>query len=82
MRTTPYYYKVDRREIAFLRFIFEAYEGIAVLSTVDQRNGIVVLNVPAGCEESVSGVVDDLSGQIRIETCYPDDAELIGSVLK
>ncbi len=73
--------QVDRKEIAFLRFIFEAYEGIAVLSTVDQRNGIVVLHVPPGCEEAVEGVIDDLSGQIRIETGYLDDSGTFGSVL-
>ncbi|WP_035276561.1 DUF4911 domain-containing protein [Desulforegula conservatrix] len=68
MRTIPYYYRVDRREIAFLRFIVEAYEGIAVLSTVDQRNGIVVLHVPPGCEEAVSGLIGDLSSSMRLES--------------
>lgn len=67
MRTIPYYYRVDRREIAFLRFIVEAYEGIAVLSTVDQHNGIVVLHVPPGCEEAVSRLVDALSSNMRLE---------------
>lgn len=67
MRTVPYYYRVDRRDIAFLRFIVEAYEGIAVLSTVDQYKGLVVLHVPAGCEDSVIGLMTDLSSQMRIE---------------
>lgn len=68
MRTIPYYYKVERRDIAFLRFIVEAYEGIAVLSTVDQHRGIVVLHVPLGCEESVLGLMGALSSDISIES--------------
>lgn len=68
MRTIPYYYRVERRDIAFLRFIIEAYEGIAVLSTVDQHRGIVVLHVPSGCEESVSGLMAALSSNMRIES--------------
>lgn len=67
MRTVPFYYRVDRRDIAFLRFIVEAYEGIAVLSTVDQRTGLVVLHVPAGCQESVSGLMKSLSTGMRID---------------
>lgn len=68
MKTNPKYYRVDRREIAFLRFIIEAYEGIAVLSTVDQHRGIVVLNIPCGCEEIMDSLICSLSSSIRIES--------------
>ncbi|MGD9008509.1 MAG: DUF4911 domain-containing protein, partial [Desulfobacteraceae bacterium] len=35
MRTTKQLYRVDRRQISMIRFIFEAYEGLAVVTTVD-----------------------------------------------
>ena len=59
---------MDRREIAFLRFIFEAYDGIAVVETLDARKGIVLLHVAPGCDEDVEGVLQDLKKEIMIES--------------
>ena len=67
MNTTRRYYRVDRREIAFLRFIFEAYDGIAVVKTVDAQKGIILINVAPGCEREVDDVLRDLEKQIMIE---------------
>ena len=50
-----------------LRFILEAYEGIAALTTVDAAAGRVVLLVPPGCEAEVDALLDDLSGDIYLE---------------
>ena len=68
METTKRYYRVDRREIAYLRFIFEAYDGIAVVKTVDARKGIVALHVAPGCDDDVEYVLQDLKREIMIET--------------
>jgi hypothetical protein len=68
LETTKRYYRVDRREIAFLRFIFEAYDGIAVVETLDARKGIVLLHVAPGCDEDVDGVLQDLKKEIMIES--------------
>ena len=61
------YYRVNRREISFIKFIIEAYEGIAVLTTIDPELGIIVLLVPSGCDEDVDMVINDLKRQIMIE---------------
>ena len=58
---------MDRREIAFLRFIFEAYDGIAMIKTVDPQQGIIVLHIPPGCEEDVESILYDLKRQMMIE---------------
>ena len=50
-----------------MKFIFEAYDGIAVLSTVDPQAGIVVLNIPPGCEADVDTLMVDLKKQMIIE---------------
>jgi len=59
--------RVDRREIAFLKFILEAYDGIAVLTTVDPALGVVLLRIPPGCIEEVEAILDSLKKEIRIE---------------
>jgi hypothetical protein len=68
LETTKRYYRVDRREIAFLRFIFEAYDGIAVLQTIDAPKGLVLLHVAPGCEKDVEYLVQNLKKEIMIES--------------
>ncbi|MGD9119948.1 MAG: DUF4911 domain-containing protein, partial [Desulfobacterales bacterium] len=36
---------MDRREIAFIKFIFEAYDGIAALRTIDPHEGIILFYI-------------------------------------
>lgn len=70
METTKRYYRVDRSEIAYLRFIFEAYDGIAVVKTVDARKGIIVLHVAPGCDNDVDDVLQDLKKEIMIQSAH------------
>lgn len=68
MRTTKQLYRVDRRQISMIRFIFEAYEGLAVVTTVDPAAGVVSLSVAPGCEDTATSIMDDLARDILIET--------------
>lgn len=61
------YYRIDRREISFLKFILEAYDGLAILTTVDSKKGIVVINIAPGCEEDVKMILQDLKQNVMIE---------------
>ena len=61
------YFRVDRRDIAYLRFIFEGYDGIAVVTTLDRDAGIVAVRTAPGSENEVQGVLGDLSKEILIE---------------
>jgi hypothetical protein len=67
LETVRKYYRVDRREIAFLKFILEAYDGIAVLTTIDSSTGIVMLSIAPDCESEVETVLQDLKRDIMIE---------------
>ncbi len=61
------HYRVDRRQIHFLKFILEGYDGVAVLRTLDPQEGLVVLQIGPGCQSVVDMIIDDLQGHIRIE---------------
>ena len=65
------YFQVDRREMVYLKFILEAYEGMSTLSTFDNRAGIVQLTVPAGFADDMAGLIDALSGEIGLVEMYP-----------
>ena len=67
VETTKKYYRIDRREISFLKFILEAYDGLAVLTTVDSEKGIVVINIAPGCESEVEMILQDLKKSVMIE---------------
>ena len=61
------YYRVDRREIAFLRFVFEAYEGLAIIETLNPESGDIVFYITPGCEFDVDMILKDLEGDIMLE---------------
>ena len=59
--------RIDRRQIAYFKFTLEAYEGVALMRTIDPRLGTVELLIGPGCEDVVAGIIDDLSARIKIE---------------
>ena len=67
LQTVTKYLRIDRREIAFVKFIIEAYDGIAVVSTLDPMAGIVKLSIAPGCETDVEMVLQDLKKDVMIE---------------
>jgi hypothetical protein len=69
------YYRIDRREIAFVKFILEAYDGLAVVSTLDPQAGIVALHIAPGCEPDVEKLLEDLSRDIMMEPAQPPNED-------
>ncbi len=67
METIRKIIRIDRREICFIKFILEAYEGIATMTTIDARQGIVLLRIAPGCEKEVEALLRDLGEDIMIE---------------
>ena len=68
MKTVNQFYRVDRRRISYIKFIIEAYEGLAVVTTLDPAKGAIVLRVAPGCEALAQDVMSDLGKTILIET--------------
>ena len=50
-----------------MKFIVEAYDGVAVVTTVDPEAGIVVLTIAPGCEAEVEAILQELKENIIIE---------------
>lgn len=61
------YYQMDRSRISFLRYILEAYDGIAVLTTAEKQRGIVLIRIAAGFEDEVDVILSDLKENLSIE---------------
>lgn len=74
MQTTKRYYKVDKTKIGFLRFIIEAYDNLALLTTLDAHEGLVVLSIAPGCEDDALGLMASLGADFYVEPVAAPEA--------
>lgn len=58
--------QLDRRQVAFLRFLIEGYEGLATTSTVDRWASVVDLHVPEERVEELHELLTAVGDQLGI----------------
>lgn len=61
------YFKVAHRDMVYLKFILEAYEGMNVMSTVDNCAGIIRVAIMPGFLEEMEALLEDLGKQVSME---------------
>ncbi|MBI2354489.1 MAG: DUF4911 domain-containing protein [Deltaproteobacteria bacterium] len=61
------YFRVARADMVFLKFILEAYEGMNVMTTVDNVNGIIRIAIMPGFEGEMDNLLADLGRQVGME---------------
>ena len=61
------FFKVTHRDMVYLKFILEAYEGMNVMSTVDNKAGIIRIAIMPGFLEDMEGVLAELGRQVSME---------------
>ena len=66
METTKRCFRVDRRQISYVKFILEAYDNVAVMSTMDSREAVIQVTIAPGCETMVDGIIQGLAGEIGV----------------
>jgi hypothetical protein len=67
------YFKVLHRDMVYLKFILEAYEGMNVMSTVDNVAGIIRIAIMEGFEADMDGLLVELGRQVAMEAVVWDD---------
>ena len=68
------YFKVRHRDMVYLKFILEAYEGMNVMSTVDNVAGIIRIAIMEGFEADMDGLLAELGRQVAMEAVVWNDA--------
>ncbi len=53
-------FRVDRREIGYLRYTVESYDGMATVTTRDPYAALIELAISPGCEEMVMDLLSSL----------------------
>lgn len=77
METRKDYFRMDRREIAFLKFLLEAYDGIGMISTLDREQGVVLIRTAPGCESEMATLLEEIGNERAI---LPLDTETVRSL--
>ena len=52
------YFIMPPAKIHLLRFILEAYEGIALVTTLDPDLGLIELSIAQGCEDELAQILN------------------------
>ena len=71
MDTISLVIQIPPEEIAFLSFILESYEGVAIARTIDPREGIMELMVAPDYEGELRLILQDLRRQFPIKEISP-----------
>lgn len=61
------YFKVHHRDMVYLKFILEAYEGMNVMSTVDNRAGIIRVAIMPGFVDDMDALLRALGEKVEME---------------
>lgn len=60
------YIRIDPSKIAFMKFIIEGYDGLAILTTIDRHEGLLRLLVPISRYEELCRLLAELSPTCRL----------------
>lgn len=55
--------RVDRRDIFYIHYIIEGYDGLATVSTLDQSRGLIQLTYPETCRNEMFDLVQALKAE-------------------
>ena len=59
--------EVDKEDIAYIVSIFEAYENLAIVRTVDQSRGLIELMISPDYTEETRQLLDHLAKEIPLK---------------
>ena len=72
METIKHIFRVDRREINYLKITIESYDGMSVVRTIEPYEALIELQISPGCEtlvfELLNSLVENESIQISAQT--------------
>ncbi|OGP53868.1 MAG: hypothetical protein A2Y65_11745 [Deltaproteobacteria bacterium RBG_13_52_11] len=71
MDTISLLIQIPPQEIAYLSFVLESYEGVAVSRTVDPHKGLVELMVSPHLREEIDAILKDLTREFTVQEVTP-----------
>jgi hypothetical protein len=65
MQCISKFFAIDKKEIAYLKFILEGYSGLATLTTISAREGRILLLMAPGAEYELTEIMQMLTEEIK-----------------
>jgi len=62
--TQKLYLRIDPRQIHYLKFLLEGYDGMAILSTIDVQSGLVLVRYPYHSQAVLFELLSDLAADL------------------
>jgi len=67
MDLTEIFLEVSPEDIAYVKFIFESYEGVGIVRTVDQKKSIIDILVVDDFQETARCIVLSLNHEVKVK---------------
>lgn len=68
------YLEIRPEDIAYVKFIFESYEGVGIIRTVDRKKAVIVLLVVEDFLDVARAVLASLKNEVPLaETSRPEE---------
>ncbi len=59
-KMTRVVFKVERKNINYIRNTLESYDGMALVRTLDPYKGLIEVYISPGCEKFIEELIEDL----------------------
>ena len=68
-QASKYILSIDRKEICYLQWIIESYDGMASMRTINPANGGIEISIAPGCKEEIASLIRYLreEGSIHVK---------------
>ncbi len=71
----PIYLRVERRDIALVKFVFESYEGVGIVRTVDKKKATVVILVVPDFLTHAWAILESLKEHMEWHEILPPEVQ-------
>jgi hypothetical protein len=61
------YFEIPPAEIAYVKFIFESYESVGIVRTVDRKKAVIVLLAMPDFREAARAIVASLQSEVPLK---------------
>jgi hypothetical protein len=59
--------KLNKKNISYLQFILEGYEGLAMPTTIDKNQALVKLFIMSDFVQDIEAILEDLKSELDLE---------------
>lgn len=67
MNTVQRYFRVDPKNMAYVKFVVESYGGLAVLTTLDARQGLMAWMISPQRVQEAEKLIASLQKEVTLE---------------